>query len=641
MQSRRDAPNQLLLSVLPRATTSAPTTLADISSKSGKYFFLCEWVAHYDPLIRNAFIKFSRYVTLGFETELANEDGNEKAKELIDEFNANVGHSIGRKAGMDATMRKITRNWLTFGLCIGELVYDKSHKKPMDLLIRSTRTFTIKSSTDKSGRIASIRQHGNSKKLDVEDFLIMTLDEDYDGEIYATSTVRSLLNVIDLAVGMETDLQKIVENYWAPNFAVIIPEGVPDTTITEINNLLQDTPAGTNFSIAHGADIKLIGAGQVQFNIEPYFRYIQDRIIGGLGFPKFMMGWGDDPNRATAKEQLRDFFININSFRRAIRRYIENEIYAKLLEANGFDPVKDRVKIVFDEFSVEDEQTKAETEFKKSQAALNYVKAGIMTQAEVRESLDLPELKPGELPPILLHELNLQKVTDKRIINTTRFETRFALDIQRYFIGMEDFVLDWLEEHRDKLNLSNILELQRDASVVLELDYGAEALQTTLDGYMTDAYVMGGQRAFKDLHVSGTFTLADPEAAEWLKNYTIVLADKESNEFVGKVRQQIMSGLNAGEGMDEIAARVRTTFEMTEERSKLIARTETMRATNEGRLAGYRQSKLEKVEFLASGSACPDCAAMNGEIMTINEAQGEIPVHPNCECTWIPVGMEA
>ena len=33
---------------------------------------------------------------------------------------------------------------------------------------------------------------------------------------------------------------------------------------------------------------------------------------------------------------------------------------------------------------------------------------------------------------------------------------------------------------------------------------------------------------------------------------------------------------------------------------------------------------------------CPDCGGYEGEIFTVDEAEGIIPLHPNCRCCWIP-----
>ncbi len=42
------------------------------------------------------------------------------------------------------------------------------------------------------------------------------------------------------------------------------------------------------------------------------------------------------------------------------------------------------------------------------------------------------------------------------------------------------------------------------------------------------------------------------------------------------------------------------------------------------------------MEFLGTddGSMCPECAALDGVILKIEEAHGVIPMHPGCRCSW-------
>lgn len=79
-------------------------------------------------------------------------------------------------------------------------------------------------------------------------------------------------------------------------------------------------------------------------------------------------------------------------------------------------------------------------------------------------------------------------------------------------------------------------------------------------------------------------------------------------------------------------------------RTETIARTETLRASNEGRNEAWRQgveegfinpgaSKQWSAEL--DGRVCEECAPLDGEIVKLNEefSMGDPPVHPNCRCT--------
>lgn len=74
---------------------------------------------------------------------------------------------------------------------------------------------------------------------------------------------------------------------------------------------------------------------------------------------------------------------------------------------------------------------------------------------------------------------------------------------------------------------------------------------------------------------------------------------------------------------------------MRDYRAFMIARTESIRAMNEGTLLTYSDLGIERVEFVAAYDACDDCLDYDGDIMSISEAHGLIPIHPNCKCAWV------
>jgi SPP1 gp7 family putative phage head morphogenesis protein len=70
-------------------------------------------------------------------------------------------------------------------------------------------------------------------------------------------------------------------------------------------------------------------------------------------------------------------------------------------------------------------------------------------------------------------------------------------------------------------------------------------------------------------------------------------------------------------------------------RAEMIARTESRYVLSEAYLddiegAGYSQAK-----YLALEGACDECDSYDGEVFDISDAEGLIPVHPNCRCQWL------
>lgn len=78
-------------------------------------------------------------------------------------------------------------------------------------------------------------------------------------------------------------------------------------------------------------------------------------------------------------------------------------------------------------------------------------------------------------------------------------------------------------------------------------------------------------------------------------------------------------------------------------RARTLARTETINAYAESTLNTLEEAGVRGVEVMAEFSTagddavCPDCDELDGNVMSIDEARGLIPVHPNCRCAFLPV----
>lgn len=124
-----------------------------------------------------------------------------------------------------------------------------------------------------------------------------------------------------------------------------------------------------------------------------------------------------------------------------------------------------------------------------------------------------------------------------------------------------------------------------------------------------------------------------------------------------QISRVLSEGLSRGMGTKEIAERLTKTisgpvgdlgitdvlgrFIPAERRAQLLAQTEIIRAHSEATLNEFESWGVEGVsleaEFVNSNDerVCPECEALGGTIMTIEEARGVIPVHPGCRCRWI------
>ena len=119
-------------------------------------------------------------------------------------------------------------------------------------------------------------------------------------------------------------------------------------------------------------------------------------------------------------------------------------------------------------------------------------------------------------------------------------------------------------------------------------------------------------------------------------------------EAVGQqVSRELTEGFAQGWNPRKIASAINDRVESVGYvRSKTLARTEVIKAHADSTLNRYKEEGVEgvddvagKAEFDTAGDndVCSICRPLEGEVMSIAEASGLIPLHPNCRCAWLPV----
>jgi SPP1 gp7 family putative phage head morphogenesis protein len=167
---------------------------------------------------------------------------------------------------------------------------------------------------------------------------------------------------------------------------------------------------------------------------------------------------------------------------------------------------------------------------------------------------------------------------------------------------------------------------------------------------------LGVVRAYRDAGLRSPYNLSTSKFADAYKTRARDFTDAVSDNVQSRIRAEIVAGIKAGEGTDDIANRIRGAYKKpievkvaaSEDRAaytrlldnkkwaNMVAQTETSWAANQGRLDAYKQSDLVKnVKWITKYNPCPDCASLRGRILTLEEATNMIPVHPYCHCSYV------
>jgi SPP1 gp7 family putative phage head morphogenesis protein len=202
-----------------------------------------------------------------------------------------------------------------------------------------------------------------------------------------------------------------------------------------------------------------------------------------------------------------------------------------------------------------------------------------------------------------------------------------------------------------------------------DLDKWQEVFELMEGEFVKDMYDLIGNEVYEHLQyvadhpeVVGRFDVENPNVQEFIQDYSYKFAEEAMTNLVEEVRGVIDDGMSEGLGNREISSMLQEVFDYRESSySDLVARTETIRASNAGAIESYKQSGVVRAkEWLCTEDdrLCEFCSAMNGTIIELDdnffdegddftlgknslamdyEDVGGPPLHPNCRCTLIPV----
>ena len=197
----------------------------------------------------------------------------------------------------------------------------------------------------------------------------------------------------------------------------------------------------------------------------------------------------------------------------------------------------------------------------------------------------------------------------------------------------------WFEQ------MDSVLEQYATTGETLDIDAAAGVWEAAVKPMITEIYqaafalaTEGGELA--PAHRQVEPGLLDQAALEWIATRSLSMAQMVNGTTYEELRAALAAGFEEGESMPQLTRRIRHYYQNGyERRATLVARTETIAASNEGALQGYESEGITKAEFYAAldERTCEDCMQYHGSVRAINETHGVIPVHPQCRCTWVPL----
>ena len=131
-----------------------------------------------------------------------------------------------------------------------------------------------------------------------------------------------------------------------------------------------------------------------------------------------------------------------------------------------------------------------------------------------------------------------------------------------------------------------------------------------------------GSIAMGELDVDLFFDVSAEGAVNWINSYAPKFSSNLEKVNVAVLRKELIEGIRAGEGIPMLTRRVNKTYRnWSIRRSTMIARSETLRASNQATLQAYRQSGVVKEmrwDTFVDKRTCDWCLEMDGTVVGID-----------------------
>lgn len=224
--------------------------------------------------------------------------------------------------------------------------------------------------------------------------------------------------------------------------------------------------------------------------------------------------------------------------------------------------------------------------------------------------------------------------------------------MQEHFDAQRDAILSRLEGNRG-VRAHRRGELRADA--VFDRDYWARRLTVDTEALYAEAVSMAGGNLAA--HLGVTFDLHAPHIEAFISTRANQLAGAVTDTTYRAVQAQLIEGVQAGEGIPQIADRIRHLFDQTyRNRAETVARTEVISAYNGGATVTaltYGPDVVAGMEWLATNDerTRPAHADAHGQVVALGQpflVDGEqlaYPGDPNgspgnvvqCRCATAPL----
>jgi len=533
---------------------------------------------------------------------------DEKSKTVVDQWLQDVNFDVHGRLWLREALVK-GAGFLELG---GDL-----EEVPQGIKVLNSNCMFVK--RDKKGQIMEYNQlfgderfaaKKESAKVSFKPFQIAQFNFNaLAGAPYGCGLVYSSLTTLNNLLQNEKDMQTVTSRKAGAPYVIKLNNGgdeevqVTDADVSALGNKLQFLNNKTEWVFGPNVDVEKIDFGDLGANFNTAIKHNIDMLIFAFQVPEVILGRGNIPE-GLAKVQMDAFERRIKSIQAELEKVIEEKIFKRILQANGFD---------------------AHVEFEWGQPSENQTNERLIKLNELLKS------------PFLSMALR------------TEVEKQIAA-----LLGLDVRVVETIDEERER-------EEEEPQPIVPGQNSNEMLIESVTQDYDLREWLGFNYRKF----VSTIQQVLQDDPFDVVRAQTVEeLAGGRLDEIqVENLRKALKSGFKNGHSINKIADRIREevrpgdAFAMKEgkiilnadgnprlalsaaQRPIVLARTETTRIANLGSVTDYKESQVEKYRWVAalSDRTCPECEGLNGRIFDVNEAPALPPAHVMCRCTIVPV----
>jgi HK97 family phage portal protein len=397
--------------------------------------------------------------------------------------------------------------------------------------------------------------------------------------------------------------------------------------------------AGSAAVLSPGASLTALGFSPEQMDMRTLHRVPEERISAVLGVPAIVAGLGAGLDRST--------YSNFAEAREAFTETKLVPFWRSLAADLTLQLVPD---FAADSSVVVDFDTAEVRALQADQNALavrlqTLTAAGILTIDEARAELGLDALpEPAAVPAEPEPEpapavIALPAAASRRLSRTMALAVKAAEDLPDRYAELRLLSLpDWESELvafllRQQARVTRRLQAGGETTADLMVQGEAILLGETLAPLQMAQLGAVSRLVMAELSIA--FTVDDPLTRAYLQEagVNIVGITDTTREAVSAA---LIEGQASGEGIDQLARRIRDLPAFSQARAELVARTELGHAQNTAALTSYQRSGVVVGVRVLDGDSDSACAAMNGRTFLLDQAPASLE-HPNCVRAFAPL----